>query len=82
MADSTTTPFIFADEIDAITQIHDVTRKRMERRGLFPRRIHIAPRRIAWRRSEIEAWAADPEGYQTYKSQAAVRPATDLAEHL
>jgi prophage regulatory protein len=57
------TPFIFADEIDEITRVHDVTRKRMERRGLFPKRIRIAPRRIAWRRPDIEAWAADPEGW-------------------
>jgi prophage regulatory protein len=29
---------------------------RMERRGEFPRRISISEKRVAWRRSEIEAW--------------------------
>jgi predicted DNA-binding transcriptional regulator AlpA len=57
-------PFIFSAEIDAITgAVHDITRKRMERRGLFPKRVHVTPRRIAWRRSEFEEWAADPEGW-------------------
>ncbi|MDR6303959.1 putative DNA-binding transcriptional regulator AlpA [Nitrobacter vulgaris] len=56
-------PFIFHEEIDAITRLCDMTRKRMERRGLFPKRVRIAPRRIAWRRADIEAWASDPEGW-------------------
>jgi predicted DNA-binding transcriptional regulator AlpA len=66
-------PFIFAAEIDAITgAVHDITRKRMERRGLFPKRVHVTPRRIAWRRSEFEAWAADPEGWARLHQQQAV----------
>jgi prophage regulatory protein len=32
---------------------------RMEQRGEFPRRIPISTKRVAWRRSEIEAWLAE-----------------------
>ncbi len=60
---NTESPFIFPAEVDKIIPFHDLTRARMEKRGLFPRRIRITPRRIGWRRSEIEAWTADPEGW-------------------
>jgi prophage regulatory protein len=29
---------------------------RLEKRGLFPRRIQVGPNRVAWLLSEIEAW--------------------------
>jgi prophage regulatory protein len=29
---------------------------RLERDGKFPRRIHLGPRRIAWRKTEITEW--------------------------
>jgi predicted DNA-binding transcriptional regulator AlpA len=56
-------PFLLPDELDKLTRVSDLTRARMEKRGLFPRRIHIAPRRIAWRRSEVEDWVRDPEAW-------------------
>ena len=31
---------------------------RLEKRGLFPRRIQIGPNRVAWLLSEIEEWVA------------------------
>ena len=31
---------------------------RLEKRGLFPRRIQVGPNRVAWLLSEIEAWVA------------------------
>lgn len=55
--------FLIPDEVEAITRIADPTRRRMEARGLFPRRIRIAPRRIGWRRTDVESWVADPEGW-------------------
>jgi prophage regulatory protein len=58
-----TPEFFLPAEVQAITRLRDPTRKRMENRGLFPRRIRIAPRRVAWRKTDIEAWAADPEGW-------------------
>jgi predicted DNA-binding transcriptional regulator AlpA len=57
-------PFIFPAEVEQIIPFCDLTRARMEKRGLFPKRIRITPRRIGWRRSEIEAWTADPEGWR------------------
>ena len=32
---------------------------RLEKRGLFPRRIQIGPRRVGWRLSDIESWIAE-----------------------
>jgi len=31
---------------------------RLEKRGLFPRRIQVGPNRVAWVLSEIEEWVA------------------------
>lgn len=39
-----------------LVPLSDTTIWRMERRGKFPRRIAISDKRVAWRRSEIEAW--------------------------
>jgi predicted DNA-binding transcriptional regulator AlpA len=55
--------FLLPAEVDAITRIGDLTRWRLEKRGRFPRRLKIANRKIAWRKSGIEAWVADPEGW-------------------
>jgi prophage regulatory protein len=60
---SVVTEFLLSTEVEKITRSRDPTRKRMERRGLFPARIRIAPRRVGWRRTDIEAWVADPEGW-------------------
>ena len=44
-------PFMFPAEVDKLIPVCDLTRARMEKRGLFPRRLRITPRRIAWRYS-------------------------------
>lgn len=31
---------------------------RLEKRGLFPRRVQVGPNRVAWLLSEIEEWVA------------------------
>jgi prophage regulatory protein len=31
----------------------------LEKKGLFPRRIHLGPRRVVWLESEIDAWLAE-----------------------
>jgi prophage regulatory protein len=56
-------PFLLPNEVDHISCISDVTRWRLEKSGRFPKRIRIANRKIAWRKTDIEAWAADPEGW-------------------
>jgi prophage regulatory protein len=56
-------PFMLPDEVERITTLRDLTRWRLEKRGRFPKRIRISGRKIAWRRSDIEAWASDPEGW-------------------
>jgi prophage regulatory protein len=55
--------FLLPSEVTALTRLRDPTRARMEHRGLFPKRIRISPRRVGWRRIEVEAWIADPEGW-------------------
>jgi predicted DNA-binding transcriptional regulator AlpA len=54
-------------EVEEVTLTRDPTRRRMEKRGEFPARIHISPRRVAWRRSEIDDWKIDPEGWRRRK---------------
>ena len=36
-----------------------VTLRRMQRRGVFPKQVKLTGNRVAWRRSEIEAWLAN-----------------------
>jgi prophage regulatory protein len=47
---------ILRPERKRLVPLSDTTIWRMERRGEFPRRISISEKRVAWRRSEIEAW--------------------------
>jgi predicted DNA-binding transcriptional regulator AlpA len=47
---------ILRPERKRLVPLSDTTVWRMERRGEFPRRIHISEKRVAWRRSEIEEW--------------------------
>jgi prophage regulatory protein len=72
---SAESPFIFPAEVEKIIPFCDLTRTRMEKRGLFPRRIRITPRRIGWRRSEIEAWTADPEGLRKHNAEVTSKSA-------
>jgi prophage regulatory protein len=75
--------FLLPSEVQEITRLRDPTRRRMEKRGLFPRRIRIAPRRVAWRNAEIKAWIEDPEGWSTRQRRRDSEPCRDdLAEDL
>jgi predicted DNA-binding transcriptional regulator AlpA len=58
-------PFLLPQAVDEISRLSRVTRWRREKAGLFPRRIKISARKIAYRKSEIEDWQRDPEGWQT-----------------
>jgi prophage regulatory protein len=73
--------FLLPAEVQEITRLRDPTRRRMETRGLFPQRIRIAPRRIAWRRADIEQWVKNPEDWQ-YLAKGIEEPCDDLAEDL
>jgi predicted DNA-binding transcriptional regulator AlpA len=59
----TESPFILRAELDAITRTSEQTRVRMEKRGLFPKRVSIGARKKARYRADVEAWLADPEGW-------------------
>ena len=47
---------ILRDELLRLVPLSVTTIWRLERAGKFPRRISISEKRVAWRRSEIEAW--------------------------
>ena len=55
--------FMRRREVDEVHPVPDRTRKRAEEAGLFPRRIKLAPHVPGWRRSEVEAWLADPRAW-------------------
>jgi len=67
--DSTPLVFLLPAEVEQISRLTELTRWRLEKQGRFPKRIKLGTRKIAWRRADIEAWAADPEGWG--KQQAA-----------
>ena len=47
---------ILRSELLELVPLSVTTIWRLERAGQFPRRIPISEKRVAWRRSEIEAW--------------------------
>jgi predicted DNA-binding transcriptional regulator AlpA len=55
--------FYLDTEVETITRTRDPTGKRMEIRGLFPRRIRVSPRHVGWRCTDIQTWLADTEGW-------------------
>jgi prophage regulatory protein len=61
--------FLLPSEVTELTRLRDPTRARMEHRGLFPKRLRISPRRVGWRRIDVEAWIADPEGWPKHQAE-------------
>jgi predicted DNA-binding transcriptional regulator AlpA len=47
---------ILFSELQRLVPLSRTTVWRLERAGPFPRRILISAKRVAWRRSAIEAW--------------------------
>src|SRR5262249_50107800 len=62
---------LLEDEVAALTRLSSITRWRLERRGLFPRRLKIGLRRVAWLRAEIFNWL---------EARAAARPRKEGSE--
>ncbi|EOV0286476.1 helix-turn-helix transcriptional regulator [Salmonella enterica] len=51
-----------------LTGLHQRTRCDMEKRGEFPKRIHLGVKVVGWRLSEVQAWVKgewNPEDSQT-----------------
>jgi prophage regulatory protein len=51
-------------DLKQVTEISTLSRSTIDRemkKGTFPRKIHISPRRVRWLRSEIEAWQRSRE---------------------
>lgn len=51
-------PFLFLEEVCAYLRVSDTTIWRQERAGRFPRRVHLSPKRVAWRTRDVVAFAA------------------------
>jgi hypothetical protein len=62
-----TAPAVGVFCLNAITRIS----AGLEKRGRFSRRIRTANRKIAWRKSDIKAWAADPEAWAKRQAEGA-----------
>jgi predicted DNA-binding transcriptional regulator AlpA len=43
------------------------TLDRLVRARMFPKPIRLSPNRVAFRRSEVEAWQANPDGWRFSK---------------
>lgn len=69
--------FLLPIEVDAISQLSSVTRWRREKTGQFPRRVKLSARKIAYRKSEIEDWQRDPEGWAKRHQVAAPDAVTE-----
>jgi predicted DNA-binding transcriptional regulator AlpA len=59
----TEAPFMLKEEVEMVHPVTDRARKRAEAAGIFPRRVHLALHKPAWRRTEIAAWQADPNAW-------------------
>jgi predicted DNA-binding transcriptional regulator AlpA len=70
-------PFFLQSEVTKISRISNLTRVRLESRGLFPKRVKIGARKVAWRKAEISEWLADPEAW-VRRNQAASAMLADL----
>lgn len=64
-------PFFLPEEVEARTHTSDSTRWRREKEGLFPKRVKLSARKIAYRRTDILDWERDPEGWAARNRAAA-----------
>lgn len=55
-APSATGAVVARKELRALTGLSLTTLWRMEREGLFPRRVQLSASRVGWMRADIEAW--------------------------
>jgi prophage regulatory protein len=56
-------PFLNCDEVAAVLGVCKLTLWRWRKDGRFPDGIRISKRSVRWRKTDVEAWAADPEGW-------------------
>ncbi|MBB4258071.1 AlpA family transcriptional regulator [Bradyrhizobium sp. CIR3A] len=71
MAEPIACKFYTSAEVSAKAPFSDLSQWRLEQVGRFPKRIKITQRKIVWRKDEVDAWEADPEGYRAPSLEAA-----------
>lgn len=68
MIDHDTKPFMNRDEVVEATDLSRATIDRREKEGLFPQRVQLSPRRVAWRSDEVRDWVASRQRCALSKS--------------
>jgi prophage regulatory protein len=53
---STIPRLLTAKELHAMIPYSDVHIRRLEKKGEFPRRVHLGPGRVVWMESEVVEW--------------------------
>ena len=48
--------FLSTKQVQQLTSLNRTTLWRLESKGLFPSRIQVSPRRVAWSEEEVAAW--------------------------
>jgi prophage regulatory protein len=56
-------PYYSLDEVKKRAPFSEPTLWRLEKSGRFPKRVRLSAKKIFWRKSEIDAWVVDPEGW-------------------
>lgn len=57
--DSLACDLVLKPELHQLVPLSDTTVWRLERAGNFPRRLVLGKKRVAWARSEVNAWLAE-----------------------
>jgi prophage regulatory protein len=53
--------FLRVPDLEAIVGVSERTVRRLEAKGLFPKRVQITQRTIGWRESAVMAWLEERE---------------------
>ena len=48
--------FLSSKQVQELTSLSRTTLWRLEKEGLFPSRIQVSPRRVAWSEAEVIEW--------------------------
>ena len=51
--------FLSKREVLRVTSLSSATLWRMEKRGDFPKKVHISPGRVGWSREMVDIWISE-----------------------
>ena len=71
-------PVLRTPEVTRLTGLSRTTLWRLERRGVFPRRIRLGANSVGWLEDEVEEWIASrPRGLTAKHSHTSEDPVTE-----